>query len=322
LESIPANPLIGQEITLNKVTLTDSTGKVLPSSTNTNLTTTAGGTFKTATLSNIISAKVSDFPVKTTPTKEGTVTVTMDPNDPAYSAACASSVTVSKPVAGVCTELKYFLGTPYGTAPKVLEKNSIYTLSSTLTATGSDNKVIYSIDPNYGQFVTSSVPGFPVSQILEDLKNKNQLTKDSLNSMLVLTTSPSIQVPNDATVVTFYTYSQPLKNDTGLIPIIINIRGKGFSNPECTKYIPFNNPATALECVSITVTPNGIDFDPTYDKFIPFTIGGNFKDHNGEIRVSIKSSGGQGSKPAIKRVDSSQSIDNGYITFTSEEVKE
>lgn len=293
LESIPANPLVGQEITLNKVTLTDSTGKVLSSSTNTNLTTTAGGTFKTATLSNIISAKVSDFPVKTTPTKEGTVTVTMDPNDPAYSAACASSVTVSKPVAGVCTEITVKLN---GNVVTQLEKNTNYVITETVNTTSKDaQKISYKINSDYGVFIDMSNPLSPVE--------KNEIIVDNVRAFpLILKTKNTVPAA------------------TGLIPNILQYQVVGVATG-CNGALPFNNPASALECNNITLTPNGDSFDPTYTQGTTFTLGGNFKDHNGEVRVSINSSGVQGSKPTIKRADNSQSTENGYITFTSSEVK-
>ncbi|MCX6735121.1 MAG: hypothetical protein NTZ25_04425 [Candidatus Peregrinibacteria bacterium] len=297
LESSPANPLVGNEITLNKVTLTDSTGKVLPSSTNTNLTTTAGGTFKTATLSNIISAKVSDFPVKTTPTKEGTVTVTMDPNDPAYSAACSSSVTVSKPASQECTALTLNIsekGITTKQNPQILQKNKQYIISASLTTKlPNENMVTYSIDKAYGSFFDPLKPTTPIQ------------------TMTV----------GENTEVILQTYDGPVNTSgTDLVPNVLKVNGVGYGDA-CSKPLPFNNPAPALACNSINVDPHGDSFDPTSNAFIPFTINGNFKDHNGEIRVSIKSSGVQGSKPTIKRADGSQSTENGYITFTSDEVK-
>jgi|GEM_PF-2606660 len=300
LTSDPISPLtVGQSATL-KVNPIDSTGKALPATTNIQFTTTAGGTFNTS-LSSVIAAKVSEFPITFKDSKNaGQVSVTVDPNDPAYTQACSGSVEVVAPVIGQCTKIN---PTIYDVAAKnnvsKLEKGKQYLVNANIKTTTNDaHKLTYTIDPQYGYFTD-----------MTDLFNPKKVTQITLDEIKA---SPLILTTLDT----------PPNTPTGSIASILKIQAAGFTDiSKCNTSFPFFNPEQL--CKSITISPS--DFDPTATNPTTFTIGGDFKNHNGSIQVSI-SSASSGTKPTIKRTDIPTQETNGNdsnppVTFTSDEVK-
>lgn len=286
----PVSPLtVGQatKLTVNPV---DSTGKALPTSTNIQFTTTAGGTFNTTTLSNIVAAKVSEFPVNFKDSnKAGKVTITMDPTDPAYTAACKGEIEVVAPVAGVCSSLTVKFN---GNQITQLEKNTSYVISENITTTSKDaQKVYYKIDPNYGYFINMSDP-MPRSQ-------KTEVIVDNIRMQpLILKTKDSVP------------------SQTGSIDNVIQWKVVG-TGTECSGSMKFNNPAPILACNSLSISPKS--FDGVYPQGQTFTVTLNSNVTNG-IQVDLNTSV-TNNKPTISKAPNQTSTQAGTLTFTNAEIK-
>ncbi|MBI5754516.1 hypothetical protein HZA40_05235, partial [Candidatus Peregrinibacteria bacterium] len=301
----PAGLTVGQNATL-KVTAKDNLGKNLPGSTNIKLSTDTQGTFNNTTLSDII-AKYSDPLTFKNSKKPGTITASIDPKDPLYNDVCKDSIPINPAPVAQCTAIHLTLNdASSGTPATQLEKNKKYIVSATIdTSAANGDKITYSIDPNYGYFIYVDISKPP------SLTPISQITLDEVKAF------PLILV----------TYDNVPSTPIGLIKDVLKVQGTGYGN-ECATSIPFNNPGV---CKSITLTPNQNGFDPTNnnpqdsnpnDSGTTFLIGGDFSSHPGPIQVSINSSGGQGTKPTIKRANTpSQETGNGSISFTADEVK-
>lgn len=292
----PVSPLTIGQLTKLTVNPVDSTGKALPTSTNIQFTTTAGGTFNTTTLSNILAAKVSEFPVNFKDSnKAGKVTVTMDPTDPAYTAACKGEIEVVAPVAGVCSALAVKFN---GNQITQLEKNTSYVISETITTTSKDaQKVFYKIDPNYGYFINMSEP-MPQSP-------KTEVTVDYIRMQpLILKTKDYVPA------------------QTGIIDNVLQVKVVG-TGTECSGSMKFNNPAQVNLCTQITLSPNQESFktsatmpDPT-----TFTIGGTNKEYKLLDKLTVKISSsitGDNGKPKISKLNN---LFTSEITFDHNELQ-
>lgn len=292
----PVSPLTVGQLTKLTVNPVDSTGKALPTSTNIQFTTTAGGTFNTTTLSNILEYKVSEFPVNFKDSnKAGKVTITMDPTDPAYTAACKGEIEVVAPGPGVCSAVAVKFS---GTQITQLEKKASYVISETITTTSKDaQKVFYKIDPNYGYFLNMADP-LPASP-------KYEVTVDNIRMQpLILTTKDIVPA------------------QTGTIENVLQWKVLG-TETGCSGSMKFNNPPQAKLCTQITLSPNQEEFKTkaAMAENTTFTIGGTNKEYKllEKLTVKINSSvTGDNGQPRISKLNNSLTSE---ITFDHSELQ-
>ncbi len=254
--------LVTGEPSLISISPKDTNGKKLPLTTKFKIATTTNGKFQTVDQNYQPSGKdlgntalLSDFPISLVgATTAGNVTVTMDPTDPAYAAACAGSTNVVTPAVGVCTDLVTKFN---GNIITQLEKNTNYVITETIVTTSKDSqKVYYKVNPDYGFFIDMSNPFAPTE--------KTEVIVNNVRTYPLI-----LKIKNTIPTV------------TGLIPDVLQSQVVGSTAAACKESIPFNNPVPTQTnlCTQITVTPNQESFKTSVESPTPttFTISGEYK---------------------------------------------
>lgn len=323
--SEPAGPLpIGQAATL-KINPVDKFGQPLPPYTGMKFSSTAGGKFTTDTgLQKIIElngqAQSGQFPIQfSNSAKAGKVFVSMDPLDTAYSAICKGEIEIkAAPPSNVCTALSYNLA-EFGGNPKTsLEKGKMYQISANLDTTVSlADTITYTIDNQYGVFIKADSPVVQQAikstiQVLNPIDYSSLSQLFGANNLSYQLTSP------ENTPVILLTFSNPpatpLKKEGAL-----KIQGSGYTETACNKQVDFivpEQPPVQLECKNINLDPS---FNPNSANGTIINIIGDYKDHKGDLKVTIATvSNGSGKKAAISKIGGTEAQE---IIFTQAEIQ-
>lgn len=245
---------------------TDQNGNALPNTTKIVVTqNTTGGELITVRNPAIQNHTLGDFPATLQGTDQaGTFTLAVDPASPIASPACQGTITVTEGIAPECKALTYILKEYFNeNQVNTLKENNFYEVNSDVNVINEAGaqQVTYTIDPNYGAFVT--LPSeeqflFDISTfIIKNLATTNNATRQTLEANFGAENVNSVTTVTEGTTVYLVTFTDT-PGVNGLNANILTIKAQKFGNVECQKSVPLEKEKKeiAKECLDLEiVTP-------------------------------------------------------------------
>lgn len=325
LLSDPISPLTVDQPAIISIQPVDQNGNSLVNTTKFNLSTTAGGKFIDNSATQFAGqTTLGKFPIQFKESnKAGKVTVEINKTDPTYSSteslSCKGEIEVievpPQPVQA-CLKFDDLNLLEFGSDIELekLDPGKVYTVETGLsTELESNDTITYTIEKQYGAFIKVGPQLMPVIAAMIKSLPTEALTVDFLSLNLPadsLTYEITVPEYEPVLLITFI-------NPPASITNALQVKATNFSEDECTKLFPLVIPEQPKDCKSIELSPFANPFDPKVANI--FNITGDYKDYEGEIKITISSTTA-GSKPTISKIGGQPVTDS--ITFSKDELKD